>query len=516
MSKAKTKVADRTSDEIAKDVIGDAKAMGEVFKNKEPAEQIKEFAVQGRMKNNDQKHKPGTQMLLWAAVTSFLFSSASKPADSPDDPLKMHLDGEAPPNSGGSSLMGVFTLLKKLVSKKPEPVSEDEFQTTLDGAGANGDSSSILENIYNGIRALRQRNSELQKDKNELTAKLVDAGKDLARETARANTAGVQNADFKEENEKLKTQLRNAKKRSKASPAGSAQDTLSEDEFQRSGCATFIRGWLINELPVSWATTDKRNAIMFNGELTAMSPMRAVLELLPGVVDKIMANLKSFLEINPIEKKNIESTDPKMKPGAYAKLLNMIKYSKIAKEPIFALIKAICTAKQGAEVTPEQVGTICTERLLDISDMCVTPMTTADENGTDQYFPTVTRFQLIESHAELSGPEGVIEAAKLYVNDSWQLRSDPTFLDNLVKEKKIKSDARKAEKALKKAKLADGGAVTTNVIEEVPITETLIGALNGANDEEAVAVQLLGMVKHQNDKSPEGEDAPPTKKSKSA
>lgn len=177
-------------------------------------------------------------------------------------------------------------------------------------------------------------------------------------------------------------------------------------------------------------------------------------------------------------------------------------------------------------MTFEQVETICTEKLLDISDMCVIPM---DENGTDQqYFPSVTRFQHIESYAELVGTEAVIEAAKLFVNDSWQVRSDTTFLDNLVATKKSEREARKAEKAMKRAKLANGSAMTTKVttantgaaatavIAEEPITEILLDALDGAADEEAVAVQLLGMGKRQNDESPKGEDAPPTKKSKSA
>merc|ERR1711959_158904 len=73
MSKTKTKVADRNPDEIAKDILGDAKAMGTILGKKDPTEQVKEFGVQGKIKNNDQKHKAGTQMLLWAAVTSFLF-----------------------------------------------------------------------------------------------------------------------------------------------------------------------------------------------------------------------------------------------------------------------------------------------------------------------------------------------------------------------------------------------------------------------------------------------------------
>merc|ERR1711959_44786 len=229
MSKTKTKVADRNPDEIAKDILGDAKAMGTILGKKDPTEQVKEFGVQGKIKNNDQKHKAGTQMLLWAAVTSFLFPSASKPADSPDDPPKTRVDEEAPSNSGGSSVTNAFKVLMGLLSNKSGTDSEEEFKTTLKSNDANAESIGYAMPIFRWMRSLRSKVTQqdeeitrLQKDKNDAAetakaqaAKLAkaesdkqDVLKDWANEKARADKAEVELRTLQAAHEELKTKVK--------------------------------------------------------------------------------------------------------------------------------------------------------------------------------------------------------------------------------------------------------------------------------------------------------------------
>jgi hypothetical protein len=514
MSKAKAKVPDRNPDEIAKDVLGDNEAMKTILGKEDQADQVKEFGVQGKIKNNDQRHKGGTQMLLWAAVTNLLLRLASKPADSPDDPPKIRVDEEAPSKheAGGGFFMNVFALLKNMVLKK-DHVERDEFQTTVSDSGANADMAQTLQEIYHGINArnheiatYKKEISKLQKDKADAaeTAKAQavklaeaesdkqDALEERATQKHRADKAGVENAKLKEENAKLKK----SKQRSKASPAGSAQDTVTtEADFQLSGCVLMVRTWLIKDMILSWATTKDTRAIMLDGVLTEVSPMRAVLSLLKGVVeDMIMNNLKSFLENHPAEKEEIKSTDPKLKASAYAKLLNMNQFSEIARVPLYAMIKAVYTAVAGVAVTAEQVSIICDKNLLGPSDMCVIPFPVTDKNGRDLYFPKSTEFQLIEAYLELSGVEAITKVAEYYLNDSWQMRSDDKFIVGLVAEKQKERDAKKERKKPKRAKTSNDTEttnVTTAEIEladnavhaEVNATQTMLAALAGAEAE---------------------------------
>jgi hypothetical protein len=472
--------------DIAKTIWKDRAFAEEVRKCEEDADKVSKFGEKVKQINGGKKPKEGYTMI--AVLLAFMPAWWGKEADSPDDPLKMDLDEEAPSNSGGSSLMGVFESLKAFASSKnQDSLTEDEFQTTLDDAGANSDTSGILMKIYNGIRALRQRISHqasqisaLQKDKNELNAKLVGAGKDLARETSRADKAGVELADLKAEKEKLEKQL----KRSKASPAGPPQDTLTtEAEFQLSGCVLMVRTWLIKSVPVSWAETKDTRAIMLDGVLTAVSPMWAVVSLLESVVkDMIVKNLKSFMEDHPAEKEEIESIDPKLKAGAYAKLLNMTQHSQIALYPLYAMIKAVYTAAPGVEVSAKQVSTICKEKLLVISDMCVIPMPMDGKNGGNQYFPKTTEYQLIEAHLQLSGIAAVIKVAECYLHDSWKMRTDGKYIADLVANKKRKRDEQKERKENKRAKHSHDAAATA-VNAEVDSTQIMLTALAGAGAE---------------------------------
>jgi hypothetical protein len=405
--------------------------------------------------------------------------------------------------------MNVFALLKNMVLKK-DHVERDKFQTTVSDSGANADMAQTLQEIYHGINArnheiatYKKEISKLQKDKADAaeTAKAQavklaeaesdkqDALEERATQKHRADKAGVENA-------KLKDQLKKSKQRSKASPAGSAQHTLTtEADFQLSGCILMVRTWLIKNMILSWATTKDTRAIMLDGVLTEVSPMRAVLSLLKGVVeDMIMNNLKSFLENHPAEKEEIKSTDPKLKASAYAKLLNMNQFSEIARVPLYAMIKAVYTAVAGVAVTAEQVSIICDKNLLGPSDMCVIPFPVTDKNGRDLYFPKSTEFQLIEAYLELSGVEAITKVAEYYLNDSWQMRSDDKFIVGLVAEKQKERDAKKERKKPKRAKTSNDTEttnVTTAEIEladnavhaEVNATQTMLAALAGAEAE---------------------------------
>merc|ERR1711985_187098 len=139
------------------------------------------------------------------------------------------------------------------------------------------------------------------------------------------------------------------------------------------------------------------------------------------------------------------------------------EYAEIAVGPLLAVVKSVREADPNVPVTAKTVAD--TLRVgLGFQDGRVRSLSSTADNAKERFFPNVTNLRLIEKELLGHGEpciEGVVEAAKAFIDNSWDLRTDENVLINLAASAKENRDAAKGEKeAAKEEKKAKKRKVT--------------------------------------------------------
>lgn len=430
-------------------------------KAKTSAKSANSRAEKKMKKNNDPAKDKALQEA--AAETQAEYARCQKAYDallretSPEDPPSinvMDIDQDAQsivddsPSGDAFLVTGVFRLLQDMADPERPTPSAEAFDDALKAARLSPDEVAAVHKTKDAILS---------------TVDLLSESKALCKDfKSKYNTTLGENTVHLNTIANLEVQLQAANERPVASPVRVVQ---TEKALQLKGVAGFVRNFL-GDFSCSWFDPTHVRTIQVPGKDTTIkvSPVEAAISLMQGVAtDLIGVTLETFMAGSPHMKEQADKIEKRQKAKWYTTMLGDPEYAQIAVGPLLAVVKSVREADPNVPVTAKTVAD--TLRVgLGFQDGRVRSLSSTADNAKERFFPNVTNLRLIEKELLGHGEpciEGVVEAAKAFIDNSWDLRTDENVLINLAASAKENRDAAKGEKeAAKEEKKAKKRKVT--------------------------------------------------------